>query len=186
MLSFKIRRLSTCIALCIAVVSCKAYRPDKGLHENFVTKKAEREANTPKVDPATPVKTGTTPATKTTKTTKGTTTGTGTGTTTPDAQALLGTTFRVSSLGLHTGVELYDRTALILQSEGVADQSRANYKLQEVLKIEEGKTYTVIVRLYNADKLAYSNENCDLNKNFVAQEGQNVFSIPICVEPVAK
>ncbi|MBC7530165.1 MAG: hypothetical protein H7318_01215 [Oligoflexus sp.] len=189
MLSFKIRCQSSCIALSIIVSGCKAYRPDKGLHENFVTKRAERETNTPKVDPATTTKTNTQTSSKGGKTTTKAGIPTGPGkTTTPaeDPKAMLGTTFRVSSLGLHTGVELYDRTSLLVQTEGEADQSRPNYKLGEVLKIEKNKTYTIIVRLYLADKVVFSNETCNLNNSFVAQERQNVFSIPICVPPTSK
>lgn len=174
MLSFSSQKMISCLTLSVVVLGCKAYRPDKGLHENFVNKRNEREEKK-KVPVPTPAPTPTAQPIKKEPTPGPTPTTLGT-------ETILGTSFRVSSLGLHTGVELFDRTSLTLKSEGLPDQAKPDYKLGEMLKIEEGKTYTVVVRLYHADKLVFSNETCDLNNDFVAQEGQNVHSIPICVK----
>ncbi|MBC7660990.1 MAG: hypothetical protein H7249_14935 [Chitinophagaceae bacterium] len=158
----------------LTALSCKSYKTDPVIRENLAALKTKRDAaaGTLKTPSGKPALTGSQPPS-----------GAGKGSASKksaSANQPLKTTLSVANLGLHTGVELFDQTSLIIQSPGKSDTTRTPYKLGDEIPIIEGQTYTNVVRLYSKGKLVYSSEFCQLDNSFVTKAGHNIFAIPVC------
>ena len=89
-------------------------------------------------------------------------------------------TLKISTLILPEGAKDYTRISLTLMLEGSIAQSIENYSLNDPVTLKPYKTYTLILRVYAAGVLIYSNEFCKSSTDFKSKIGPNTYTVPLC------